>query len=325
MSRRSVMKNVTLISLLNLILTFQFLPAQTPDTLWTKLFGGSDNETGYDVQLTSDGGYIIVGETTSYGAGYYDVWIIKTDLSGDTLWTRTYGGAHDDHGYSIQQTMDGGYIIIGTTSSFGAGGPDIWLLKIDEFGDTLWTKTFGGNNSEWGHGVQQTSNDGFIIVGDTMTALGYADVWLIKTDLAGNPLWTKNYGGSSNEVGYSVQQTTDGGYILTGFTSSYGAGNSDVWIIKTDASGDTLWTKTLGRSSIDRSRSIKQISNGEYIITGNTDSFSTLGVDLWLIKLGSGTSGFHKNRDRIVSKNYSLTRNYPNPFNPTTVISWQSC
>jgi len=183
------MKKACLISLATILLvsliSMSCGPAATPPaTAWTKTFGGSDDDYGYSVQQTSDGGYIIAGWTASYGAGGYDVWLIKTDSSGNVAWNKTFGGSDYDYSYSVQQTSDGGYIIAGGTDSYGAGG---------------------------------------------------YDVWLIKTDSSGNKMWTKTFGGSGGDYGYSVQQTSDGGYIIAGRTDSYGAGNGDVWLIKVTA------------------------------------------------------------------------------------------
>jgi hypothetical protein len=143
------------------------LPAFAQQT-WERTYGGTNDDLGYSVQLTTDGGYIITGETWSFGAGYTDVYLIKTNASGDPLWTRTYGGTNHDWGNSVQQTSDGGYIIAGQTLSFGAGNWDVWLIKTNASGDTLWTRTYGGPDADKGNSVQQTTDGGYIVAGFTM-------------------------------------------------------------------------------------------------------------------------------------------------------------
>ena len=254
------------------------------DTLWTQTFGGSDPDQGYSVQQTSDGGYIIAGYTTSYGAGGYDVYLIKADSEGNESWSQTFGGIDNDQGFSVQQTTDAGYIIVGHTSSFGAGFYDVYLIKTDANGDTLWTQTFGGSGPDYGKSVQQTLDGGYIIAGYTSLGAGPAAVYLIKTDANGNESWYQTFGGSSSDHGRSVQQTLDGGYIISGYTGSYGAGGSDVYLIKTDANGNESWYQTFGGSYSDHGESVQQTSNGGYIVAGWTQSFGSGGYDVWLIK-----------------------------------------
>jgi len=257
------------------------------DTLWTKTFGGIYSDVGYSVQQTSDGGYIIIGNTGSFGAGLYDIWLIKTNDLGDTLWTKTFGGNDYEDGREVQQTIDGGYILIGGTGSFGGGEYDAWLIKTDSLGGTLWTKTIGGIYPDEGRSIQQTTDGGYIITGATGSLGDFSNVWLIKTDSFGDTLWTKSFGGNEVEEGWLIQLTTDGGYIITGRTESFGAGSWDIWLIKTDSYGDTLWTKTLGGSGTDYGYSTQQTTDGGYIITGYTTSFGAGSEDFWLIKTDS--------------------------------------
>ena len=202
--------------------------------------------------------------------------------SGQIGWTKTYGGGDWDWGYSIQQTLDGGYIVAGETQSFGVGWTDVYLIKTDANGDVIWTKTYGGSGGDCGNSVQQTSDGGYIIVG----GITYfdCDVYLIKTDANGDVEWTKTYGGSGEDCGNSVQQTSDGGYIIVGKTTSFGAGASDVYLIKTDANGNAEWTKTYGGGGEDCGNSVQQTSDGGYIIVGGTTSFGAGGGDVYLIK-----------------------------------------
>jgi hypothetical protein len=256
--------------------------------MWSKTFGGSDKDSALSVRQTWDGGYVIAGCTASYGTGEGDVWLIKTDSSGDVAWNQTFGGPDDDYGRSVLQTSDGGYIIAGDTYSYGAGRSDAWLIKTNSSGDETWNQTFGGSDYDSGNSVQQTSDGGYIITGRTSSyGAGWSDVWLIKTDSSGDVAWNQTFGGSDNDYGYSVQQSSDGGYIITGETYSYGAGRADVWLIKTDSSGSETWTQTFGGSYHDYGSSVRQTSDGGYIIAGDIHSYGASNVDVWLIKTDS--------------------------------------
>jgi hypothetical protein len=253
-----------------------------------RTYGGADSDGGKSVQQTSDGGYIIAGFTSSFGAGG-DVYLVKTDSLGDTLWTKTFGGSFGDEAWSVRETSDGGYIIAGSTNSFGAGLSDAYLIKTNSLGDTLWTKTLGGIDYDFGNSVQQTSDGGYIVAGVTESfGAGLYDAYLIKTDSLGDTLWTKTYGDSGWDYGNSVQQTSDGGYIIAGSTNSFGVADNEVYLIKTNSFGDNLWTRTYGGpfNDDDHGFSVQQASDGGYIIAGTTQSFGT-GNYVYLIKTDS--------------------------------------
>ncbi len=253
-----------------------------------KTFGGANIDAGYAVQQTTDGGYIITGWTQSFGAGTSDVYLIKTDSNGDTLWTKTFGGTAADVGLAIQQTTDGGYIITGWTQSFGAGSYDIYLIKTNSAGNLLWTKTIGGANQNLGYSVQQTTDGGYIINGNVqIIPFGFYYVHLIKTNANGDTLWTKTFGGTTGGEGWCVHQTTDGGYIITGKTTSFGSGAYDAYLMKTDVNGNLLWTKTYGNSNYDEGTSVQQTTDGGYIFTGGTTRLSSGYSDVLLIKTNS--------------------------------------
>ena len=255
--------------------------------LWTKTFGESNTDYAWTVQQTTDGGFIIGAHSGSFGAGSHDVYLIKCDANGEIVWTKVYGGSSADGAYSIQQTVDGGYIISAHVNSFGAGLHDVYLIKTDAQGDTLWTKIYGGSNEDRLRAVQQTTDGGYILVSETLSfGAGSADVYLVKTDSSGNLMWTKTYGGSAADYGYSVRQTLDEGYIIAGYTSSFGTGMSDVYLIRTDSIGDISWAKTYGGNSSDFGYSVRQTTDEGYIVAGYTESFGNAG-DVYLLRTDS--------------------------------------
>jgi len=255
---------------------------------WSRAFGGLKFDAGTSVQQTNDGGYIITGVTWSYTAGYNDVWLIKTDSKGNMEWSKRFGGEEMDGGSEVQQTTDRGFIIIGSTDSYGAGKGDVWLIKTDSNGNMKWNKTFGGSGYDGGYSVQQTTDGGYILIGTTDSyGAGESDVLLIKTDSNGSVEWSKIFGGAERDIAHSGQQTTNGGYIIAGWTHSYGAGNSDIWLIKTDSKGNMEWSKTFGSLDSDIGLEVQQTTDNGYIIIGETSSYGAGSDDVWLIKTDS--------------------------------------
>ncbi len=298
------------------ITCFMALNGNSQTIEWQKCFGGSNGEEAYSIDQTTDGGYIVAGKTRSNDGdvsgnhGSYDYWIVKLDAAGDTSWTKCLGGSSSDYARSIRQTNDGGYIIAGYSESNNGdvsgnhGDYDYWIVKLDAAGDTLWTKCLGGSSSDYAQSIRQTSDGGYIVAGTTWSNdgdvsgnHGSLDYWIVKLDAAGDTLWTKCLGGSDKDYAYSIQQTSDGGYIVAGYTYSNDGdvsgnhGSSDSWIVKLDAAGDTLWTKCLGGSSSDYARSIRQTSDGGYIIAGYSKSNdgdvsgNHGSYDYWIVKL----------------------------------------
>ena len=255
---------------------------------WNKTFGDSGDDVAVSVQQTSDGGFVIAGSTTSSGAGGADVYLIKTNASGNKQWSKTFGGSGDDKGWSVQQTGDGGFVIAGSTASSGAGGVDVYLIRTNASGNEQWSKKFGGSGYDSGDSVRQTGDGGFVIAGETTSSgAGKSDVYLIKTDASGNERWNKTFGGSGDDLGYSVRQTSDGGFVIAGWTASSGAGGVDVYLVKTDASGNEQWSKMFGGSGDDYGYSVQQTSDGGFVIAGYTKSSGAGGNDVYLVKISS--------------------------------------
>jgi hypothetical protein len=252
---------------------------QDGDHVWIKTYEG----VGYSLDQTTDGGYVVAGYTW-YGSYGTDVWLVKTDSLGDTLWTKSYGGSGSDEGCAIEQTRDGGFIIAGHTESYGAGGYDFYLIKTDSIGNSQWTRTYGGNQSDHAHSIQQTSDDGYIIGGYTHSFGPWTDFYLVKTDSLGDTLWTRTYGGPNEDRAYWVRQTSDEGYIVTGQTYTSSATGYDFRVVKTGPEGDTVWTRTYGGTGWDCGRSGQQTSEGGYIFAGTTGTSGPVGYDVYLIK-----------------------------------------
>ena len=288
----SKVKTVNLSLLILQFTLFTLLFAGVPDTLWTRVYGGKMDEGGYSVQQTTDGGFVIAGYTWSYSAGGVDIYLLRINPNGDTLWTKSYGGIYNDEAYSIRQTSDGGFIITGSTILTQQGITKTYLLRTDADGDTLWTKTYGDSSHiTTGHSVQQVSDDGFIIAGisyhfseNSQPHSTLTDFYLIRTDSEGDTLWTKTYGGDKQDNCFSVQQTSDGGFIIGGYTTSFGAGGHDIYMIHTDSIGDTLWTKTYGSPREEQAKSFLQISDGGFIILGSISDTSGRNADIYAIR-----------------------------------------
>ncbi|MDD5528551.1 MAG: T9SS type A sorting domain-containing protein [bacterium] len=297
------------------------------DTLWTKAHSIiRDYWRLCLIRQTMDGGYIMIGEAGDHSKmNLTDIWLIKADSAGDTLWTKTFGGGGYDWGNSVQQTSDSGYIIVGEAGCGKTAAWDLWLIKTDANGDTLWTRTYGGPSTDGGHSVQQTTDGGYIITGYVDTSTVGTDIWLIKTDSTGDTLWTKIFGNPSpgtGEQGQSVQQTTDGGFIIAGNINI--GSNNDIWLIKTDSTGDTLWTRTY--SGFAWRLSVQQTIDGGYIVAGETKSGAG-DKDIYLIKTDSlgyviaiedPSTGSLKPSLQAVDLQISQ-----NPFSHSTVITYQ--
>ena len=249
-----------------------------------KTFGGG---IAYSIQQTTDGGYIVAGYTYSFGAGGWDVYVLKLNSDGSLAWQKTFGGSDYDVAHSIQQTTDGGYIVAGYTSSFGAGSRDVYILKLNSDGSLAWQKTFGGSNYDVAHSIQQTTDGGYIVAGYTDSfGAGYNDVYVLKLNSDGSLAWQKTYGGSNYDEAYSIQQTTDGGYIVAGRTNSFGSGGYDAYILKLNSDGSLAWQKTFGGSSYDVAHSIQQTTDDGYIVAG----YTSVGSDVYILKLNSDGS-----------------------------------
>jgi len=307
------------------------LAAQAPLVKqWDRRFGGTDKDFFTSLQQTNDGGYILGGYSISdisgdktqdsQGSHSHDYWVVKIDASGNKQWDKRFGGFYDDWLFSLQQTADRGYILGGLSNSgiegdktqASWGNDDYWIIKIDALGNKQWDRRFGGTNYEELHSLQQTTDGGYILGGwsssgiggdKTEPSRGSSDYWIVKIDSSGNKQWDKRFGGTDHDELTSLQQTTDGGYILGGWSESDSSGDKtqpsrgiyDYWIVKTDALGNIQWDKRFGGTSIEYLRSLQQTTEGGYILAGESHSDATGDKtqssrgweDYWIIKIDS--------------------------------------
>ena len=268
--------------------------------VWSRTYGGPERDIVYAVQKTSGGGYVLAGETHSAAAASGgDLWLIKTDSEGQVEWQRSYGNreeteqeeteplfaaaATSDAAHAVRQTSDGGYIVAG--SSAGASGTSIWLLRTGPEGNTLWSRNLGDASGALAYDVAEIPGGGFAIAGNSHSGDGGSDALLIRTDSEGNTQWAKSFGGSYNDEGRSLALTADGGYAIGGFTWSYGAGLSDFWLVKADASGEEEWQRSFGGVTRDAAHALIQTGDNGFTLAGWSESFSG-GDRFWVVKTG---------------------------------------
>jgi hypothetical protein len=249
---------------------------------WQKNYGGSSDEGGRYILQTAEGGYLVAGYT--YSSSPSGVWILKLDSSGNILWQKVFGGWGVEI-RSVLQTPDSGFMFTAMNRSFGAGEYDAWVVKLDSDGNTEWQKAYGGTQNDYGQFIYPTSDGGYILGGATLSfGAGGADFWVLKLDEDGDIAWQKAYGGADDDWLRTIRPTLDGGYIVAGSTSSFGAGDYDGWVLKLDASGNIQWQKTFGGEKPDAFLFALDVSHA-YFLAGETESFGSGGPDIWLAKI----------------------------------------
>ncbi len=285
---------------------------------WAKCYGGTANDFGYTAIQTTDQGFFVAGIAAVNSGdvsgvhGGWDIWVLKLDYAGNIQWQKCLGGTNDEYVNSVKQTSDNGFIVCGKTRSNDGdvsgnnGGYDVWVVKLDSTGNIQWQKCVGGNYDDIGNSVIQTSNDDFIIAGNTSSTNGYitgnhgsADAWIVKLSFAGDYLWNVCLGGTETEQASSIIQTSAGCFIFSGRTSSNNgdvAGNhgmNDMWVVKLDASANIQWQRCYGGSLNDYAEEILKTSNGGYVIAGSTESmdgditWNISGSNSWVVNVDS--------------------------------------
>lgn len=265
----------------------------TGQLMWGRIYGGDHVDIAKDICPTQDGGYIITGNTRSFQPDVHEkdkskeLLVLKIDKEGNIEWSKTYGGDNHDYGFCIRQTLDGGYIIAGETNSFGSSSSDVYVLKIDYEGNIQWSKRMGGKNLEYAFEIVETY-DGYVLAGETNTfGVGQYDIFLMKIDKDGEVIWTKTYGGVSEEYGYDLEYTEDEGFVLTGSSYSFGLGKLDYYVLRLDKQGNILWGRVYGGESDDQAHSVKELKNGDLLVAGFSSSFfhQLNGEDVYVLRL----------------------------------------
>ena len=244
-------------------------------------FGSSEkNESGHSILQKADSNFVVLGSIDN------DILLLESNNKGQVLWSQSYGGSQMDEAHHFEQTSDGGYIISGSTNSYGFGGSDIWLIKTGEDGLIEWNSYLGTNNDEKGGQVLETADNGFIIIGNYINDQN-SDVWLIKTNSQGDTLWTKTYDDNRDEIGTDIILEEDGGYVILGSTTSSGNEESDILIIKINSLGTKEWSQNYGIGSNDIGQAILKSSDGGYLIQFLVEGYGSGNTAVGLLKIDS--------------------------------------
>jgi hypothetical protein len=284
---KKITARIITISLSLFLLASMSSAAFASSEMW-KTYGGEFDDEAAAIVVSSDGGYAIAGTTSSFGAGGHDFWLIKIDENGNMEWNKTYGGTESDMATGLVCTADGGYVMVGETSSYGEGKSDFWLVKVDSSGNMQWNKTFGDQTADIATCMIQTNDGGYALGGYWLENDASKDALFVKTDSSGNVQWTRTYGGAEGERVYSVVQTSEGGYALAGVTDSYNdEGKPDFWLVKTDSNGIIEWNKTYTEQNTDSAKSLIQTRDGGYTLGGFVRQAIIDPSDVWVINVDS--------------------------------------
>lgn len=302
--------------LFSLAATAAFAQFIAPGVQWQKSLNGSYTDILYDIQQTTDGGYIAAGSSESTVSFNTDYWVVKMNDTGAVQWQKRLGGTGSDEAFAIQQTQDGGYIIAGYTGSTDGdvtgnhGGRDYWIVKLNDTGAIQWQKALGGTKNEIANAIRQTADNGYIIAGESYSSDGNvtghhastgiydsSDFWIVKLNDTGAIQWQESFGGTQSESAQSIQQTTDGGYVIAGYAQSVNGdvvgnhGANDYWLLKLDSAGVLQGQNTLGGTGDDQAYGVQQTADGGFIIAGTSSSNDGNvtnnhgGEDFWMVKL----------------------------------------
>ena len=261
------------------------------DSLWSRAYGGFDRDVCAALLPVDDGGYLLAGSTVSFGLGMFDMWLLRIDSLGDSVSSHTYGGTNSDGCNAVVAAADGGFLLAGYTDSYGSGNKDFWLVKTDDNGDSLWSRTYGGTYFDFCYDIQPAVDGGYILAGRTSSfGAGNSEFWMVRVNDDGDSLWSRTFGTPYSDECLAVCCTPDGGFALAGSVSAAPAGNRDFWLIKTDANGDSLWSRACGGSHYDECYAMVPAADGGFLLGGYTCSFGSASPEdphAWLLKVDS--------------------------------------
>jgi hypothetical protein len=256
--------------------------------VWQRMYGGVQSDTATTIRQTGDGRYVVAGETSSFGAGWQDAWLLKLDAEGNVIWEKTYGETFQDGARAILLAADGGYVVAGYAQPTANSSQRAWVFKLDASGNVAWHKTYGGLHDYSAFDIQQASDGGYVVAGETEDlGAGGDDAWIIRLNASGDIVWQKTCGGQEHDRATAIQPVDDGGYLVTGSTWSFGAGYDDFWLLKFDVDGKVTWQRTFGGGEWDRAYALQQTDEGSIVIVGQAESFASGQSNAWLLKLDS--------------------------------------
>lgn len=263
-------------------------PPFKPRVIFEATAGGSQRDIGINLIQTSDGGFALLGYTSSFGEGSEDMYLVRLDAQGEELWSQTYGGEGDDNGWDLLEVADGGFVLLGFSDSFSAGDMDMYLVRTDSEGDELWSRTYGGGEDEYGWALARSDDGGYALAGQTLSfGAGGNDGLLVKVDSEGQEQWLQSYGGEDRDRLFAITAADDGGFVLAGITRSFGKGSRDAYMVKTDSLGAIDWELVIGETQDDVAHAISNTEDGGYIVTGYTQNYEASVYDGMLLKISA--------------------------------------